>query len=411
MGKSLTRQLLQLLPKKMRHDLYRRQLELPWEPDEDICFKLVSDTHEFMGALSVLHDCYVEKGFMDRDPQGIRITPYHLLANTLTAVAVQKGQVVATMSIIRDNPIGLPMDKSFDLAPLRKNGEILCEISGLAIHHKFRGNGGKLLHSLIRFLWRYAFESFGVDRYVIAVNPSMVELYEAFYLFEPLPVAHIVNKYDFVKGAPAVALSLPTMTSYDLIKDVYGGKPIERNLYQFMQVSHHKTELYIPNEYFKVAQSIMSPEFVRDLAQIIPDLHERFSEEIKESLAKHWGYVSFSQIGKTSAERQRFTLHSVIPWNRPVEASSSPIRVLDVSRGGLKLYVGQNQRFTQTVQILNIPLGPRINSRIVVAPVWQQESGLAGFKLISADHEWQRMIDRFEQQQSSSPFLINFNAA
>ncbi len=142
MGRFLTGQLLHLLPKRIRHSLYRRQLDLPWEPDEQIQFKLVSNTQEFMGALKVLHDCYVEKGLMDRDPQGIRLSPYHLMPNTLTAVAVQEGKVIATMSIIRDSPIGLPMDKIFDLSVLRKNGEILCELSGLAIHPRYRAKGG-----------------------------------------------------------------------------------------------------------------------------------------------------------------------------------------------------------------------------------------------------------------------------
>jgi hypothetical protein len=398
MGKSFTRQLLQLLPKSIRHEIYRRQLELPWMPDEDIQFKLVGTTDEFMGAIRVLHDSYVERRFMDRDPQGIRLTPYHLLPNTLTAVAVQKGRVVATMSIIRDNPLGLPMDKIFDLSTLRQNGEILCEVSALAIHPDYRGNGGKLLHSLIRFLWRYAYESFGIDRYVIAVNPSMAELYEAFYLFESLPVNNIVNQYDFVKGAPAVALSLPTMTSYDLIKKVYSKAPLERNLYQFMQLSHHKTEVYPHSEYYKVAHSIVSSEFIRDLRSIIPDLHARFSEETKRLLANQWGVDTFEEIGTETVQRQRFAVTSILSPPNSTQGKSSPIKVLDVSRSGLKLFIGKHQEMAETTRILKIPLGPSIISQIVAAPVWKNEAGTAGYKLVSADQEWHRMINHFENQ-------------
>ena len=61
----------------------------------------IADTKEELEAcFTLLHDAYVDSGFMKPDPSGMRVTIYHALPTTTTLCAKYDGQVVGTLSLI-----------------------------------------------------------------------------------------------------------------------------------------------------------------------------------------------------------------------------------------------------------------------------------------------------------------------
>ncbi|MBN8536671.1 MAG: hypothetical protein J0M15_06435 [Deltaproteobacteria bacterium] len=392
-----------ILPKHTRHSLLRESLSLPWDLDIGIQFKFITDQGEFMEAIRILHSAYVEKSYMDPDPLKIRLTPYHLMPSTLMAIAKIDGKVAATMSLIRDNPLGLPMEKIFDLSHLRTRGEVLCEFSALAIAPEYRGQGGYLLHSFFRFFYRYIKTWCGVDYFVAAVNPSMADLYEAFYLFEPCAFSTPIDSYQFVKGAPAVPLTLPLNGFETKLKTVYLKKNIKKNLFRFLQSSHANSDFYPNHEYFQIKSTFISPEFIVNLRTEIPDIETRFSDNDKLRIAQSLGSSSFADIGRNrthEAPRIQINTSTLIYLENTTKPSLA--RVCDVSLGGIKLYVGAKQKIIKGNQQIRIKLGPNVFSNVKFEPVWQNEQGYAGVKLIETDHEWTRFVNKFNAQGNST---------
>ena len=93
------------------------------KPPQNLVFKIAEKKEEFETAFRFLHDVYVASGLMKPDPSGIRLNAYHALPTTRTLLALWDGRIVGTVSIICDNPLGLPMDRIFDLSPLSKRGK------------------------------------------------------------------------------------------------------------------------------------------------------------------------------------------------------------------------------------------------------------------------------------------------
>ena len=115
-------------------------------------------------------------------------------------------QVVGTVTLIGDSPLGLPMDEIYqgDLDRFRAQRCRLAEASALAAHPRYRGIGLPLLLPLLRVLVTYAADLAALDLLCIAVNPRHVEFYRrlTFEIFGEL------KPYAKVNGAPAVALCL-----------------------------------------------------------------------------------------------------------------------------------------------------------------------------------------------------------
>jgi hypothetical protein len=79
----------------------------------------------------LLHDAYVGSGFMKPHPSGMRVTIYHALPTTTTLCAKYDGQVVGTLSLIRESVLGFPLQRIFDLTAIREKKGKCCRGVGV----------------------------------------------------------------------------------------------------------------------------------------------------------------------------------------------------------------------------------------------------------------------------------------
>ena len=198
---------LALLPRETRFRLLRRLVDCEPEPDPRLQVHIAQTREELEACFGLLHDAYVGSGFMRPHPSGLRVTPYHALPTTTTLAATYDGEVVGTLSLIRDGIFGFPMQRSFDLSAVRAQPGHVAEVSALAVHPRWRKTGGTVLFPLMKFMYEYCTEFFDTRHLVIAVNPNKIALYEALLMFKRLEAAH-VDRYDFANGAPAVGAAL-----------------------------------------------------------------------------------------------------------------------------------------------------------------------------------------------------------
>jgi hypothetical protein len=255
------RRIVAALPRDIRFSVYRSFVDCDPLPSERLVLKIAETREELAACFSLLHDAYVDSGFMQRDPSGMRVTIYHALPTTTTLCAKWDGEVVGTISLIRESAFGFPLQKIFDLSDVRQKGGNLAEVSALAVHPKFRKTGGAILFPLMKFMYEYASKYFDTRHLLIAVNPNRIEMYEALLYFQRL-TANVVESYDFANGAPAVGAVLDLHEAPSVMTRAYARKPPRKNLLDYF------TKIALPNirlphrRYFTTNDPVLTPELL-----------------------------------------------------------------------------------------------------------------------------------------------------
>ncbi len=226
------RKAFSLFPQSVRFAIFRSFVECDPAPDKRLVLKIAETREELEECFKLLHDAYVSSGFMKPAPSGLRATIYHALPTTTTLCAKFDGQVVGTLSLIRESVFGFPLQAIFDLKAVRARGGKIAEVSALAVHPDFRKTGGAILFPLMKFMYEYCTTFFDTRHLVIAVNPNRIEMYESLLLFKRLSESKVDN-YDFANGAPAVGATLDLRSAPRKYKDLYDKKPRRKNLYDY----------------------------------------------------------------------------------------------------------------------------------------------------------------------------------
>ena len=172
----------------------------PAEPS-DFVVKRATSVGELEAAYRLVHDSFVDSGYIDPHPTGLRVRAFSALPDTALYIALAEGRVVGVLSMIPDGPLGLPMDGPFgrEIARLRRMGRRLVEVSDLAIAKEYRNL--RVLTELTRCAMAHAV-TIGADDAVVAVSPSHSGFFEGILQFEPLGDArpYSAEKNDIVEG-------------------------------------------------------------------------------------------------------------------------------------------------------------------------------------------------------------------
>jgi hypothetical protein len=196
-------------------------------------YGIARDARTLDQAFRLIHDRFVQRGYIDPRPSGRRLGVHHALPWTMVFVAVERDRVGATVTLVEDSPIGLPMDELYgpELAAFRRRGRLIAEASSFAT----LGAGAvglAVVMRLFRMVLAYAGALARVDDVCFLVHPHHVDFYREF--FEARPFAD-VRAYDKVNGAPAVPLQvdLGRVRSWmaTVAADVAGATPLHRFLY------------------------------------------------------------------------------------------------------------------------------------------------------------------------------------
>ncbi|MFN8121809.1 MAG: hypothetical protein U0237_05210 [Thermoleophilia bacterium] len=94
---------------------------------------------EIDAAMVLVHDGFVESGFMDPEPSGRRVIPHYLTPGTFFALAHLDGVPIGAMSVIPEGPWGLPSAHTFG-EEMAAAGELgpLVEVGSLVVAAEHR---------------------------------------------------------------------------------------------------------------------------------------------------------------------------------------------------------------------------------------------------------------------------------
>ncbi|HUY02592.1 MAG TPA: hypothetical protein VMV33_04850 [Rhodocyclaceae bacterium] len=250
-----------VLPRRMRFAVFRNMIRCDVAPPDKLVLKVAETREELEDCFSLLHDAYVRVGFMKPDPSGMRATLYHALPTTTTLLAKYDGRIVGTISLIRESPLGFPMQKIFNIEAIRKAGGNIAEVSALAVHRRFQAMGGVILFPLMKFMYEYSTKLFDTRHLVIAVNPRHIGFYESILFFKRLkqnPVEH----YDFVNGAPAVGAHVDLKAAPEIYRRYYGNKEPAKNLYRYFIDLHMPNIIFPDKRFYTTNDPVMTPELL-----------------------------------------------------------------------------------------------------------------------------------------------------
>ncbi len=402
--KKIIKKLTNLLPTSMKYSLYRSLVRVPDVDMNQVVFKLAETREELEGAFAILHDSYVGVGLMKQVPSGLRVTPYHALNSSVTLIGKVDSEIVATLTIIMDSKLGLPSDNFIDLSKLRQGGNRLAEISALAIKKEYRG---RMLFHLLKYMYEWCTNYLSINHLIatLTTDTKAFELYESILFFKKIE-NKIEANYAFSNFRPVIAEHLNLDEARGLFENHYSHKKGAKNLYSFFVEQKSPNFQFPDRSYFTINYPVMNSEnfsyFFTEKTTALSDMSE------KELLALSSIFSGLDHAGLIDEVLQQRNIFEInrFPQKERFEVSIFTtaivnqqlikLRVLDISDNGIK--IASKYIVNDRVDI-SIPAANGGTYRITARKVWEDEYGVAGLKIISADERWYTMIQHFNKKQ------------
>lgn len=405
--KKMTISFLKYSPRKWRDNFYRARLNFQPLP-EGITIELAQDQKDLDQAFLVLHDAYVKEGFSKPYDSRRRVTDYHILPSTSTVVAKFEGNVIGTVSVIRDGLLGMPVDKVVDLTSFRRQGLSMGEVSSLAIKPEYRGHSGTIMFYLFKYIVGYSLNHFGVDNFLIVVNPSRRALYESLLMFEPLKGAKL-KSYQFANNAPGICMRLNLKTLDQTWGKAYRGLPAAKNLYRFFFEPLGQTEtqqLRYPERPFYTAEDpVMTPEMMDYFFKQCADGLCAFSSEqigVLKNIYREKGYDAlWPETENPNWRNHRWDPRYDVDCTGRIKSNeyhSGNLRILNASSKGLKV-IADRDLVAQSALPLHVAVGEHKTVEMIAQPRWQS-GPVCGLQIVTAGDVWEQFIAYMETRRA-----------
>ncbi|MDR0578150.1 MAG: hypothetical protein LBI87_11620 [Candidatus Accumulibacter sp.] len=388
------------MPKNQRFRIFRSFADCNPSPSPRLVLKIAETQEELEACFRLLHDAYVDSGFMKPHPSGMRVTIYHALPATTTLCAKYDDQVVGTLSLIRESVLGVPLQKIFDLSAIKEKKGQIVEVSALAVHRNFRRTGGSVLFPLMKFMYEYCTTFFDTRHLVIAVNPGHIEMYESLLFFQRLS-ANVVENYDFVNGAPAVGATLDLKEAPEIFRRHYASKPPHRNLYAYF------TQVRLPNiefpnrRFFVTNDPVLTPDLVDYFFNVRTDTFQNLNLREKILLHAIYDLPEYKALlpelpsGANSVPIRRHERFSVrcparLIARRMRDDQGISVEVIEVSRHGFQARA--NKPLPLNVWFETIVQFGRSDVSRVRSLALRGSDGLYGFRVENLDLLWRKFV-------------------
>lgn len=398
-----------MLPRVHRFTLFRQFVDCDARPDARLELKIADSQDELEACFRILHDAYVASGFMQPDPSGLRVTIYHALPTTTTLCAKWDGQVVGTISMIREGVFGFPLQSVFNLGQVRAKTGKIAEISALAIDPRFRATGGRILFPLMKFMYEYCRDYFDTRHIVIAVNPNKIEMYESLLFFQRLQ-AQVVDNYDFANGAPAVGAVLDLQQAPELLRQAYAHKRPRKNLHRYF-VETKLDNIQAPTRrFFTTNDPVLTPammdHFFNRRTTVFQSLNDR-QRLLLRSIYDHPDYRAVLPAPSRGADlavalrrHQRFSIRcpatlSVLSYDTRL---AYPLQVIELSLHGFQAECALPLP-EGTSGSVAIELGAGEFATVQATAVRRHEAAgqvFYGFAVPDPDMAWQRCVQALQ---------------
>ncbi|MDX1252534.1 MAG: hypothetical protein IDH49_09875 [Gammaproteobacteria bacterium] len=179
--------------------------EYLFPPDKPLEIRIARSARELHDAYHLVYNQYCKIGYQIENDSKIRFTPHFALPTSHTFIALSHGEVAATLTMVIDGALGLPMEKEYpeEIQLLRrKSGALLAEISCLVTR---RSRDLTLLLQLFYAAYIYALHRHKVSDFCVAIAPEHQSFYRHAMLLEQIGP---VKEYALINHMRTVAMRL-----------------------------------------------------------------------------------------------------------------------------------------------------------------------------------------------------------
>jgi hypothetical protein len=236
-------------------------------------------------AYELVYHLYREKGYADVQDSGLWCSVHHLLPDTVTLAVTKGDEMVGTLSVVFDGPLGLPADELYEkeINPLRRPGRHPSEIISLGVSEEVgRRASQQILVKLFNFVYLTAWYVRKSTDFVITVNPHHADYYKKTLLFEH---AGAEKTYDKVGGAPAKLLHLALETPTQAVGDPEADYLRQRTHYRYFHTREEEGQI-LPE--LREGLAPMSEEEFEYFAMDRTDIWDRAGAEQRDCLSSYY---------------------------------------------------------------------------------------------------------------------------
>lgn len=406
---------LKYLPRSFRVEIIRSQFEVEYDLPEHIVLKQAETEDEIKQALKIVHDSYVELNYIDPTESQLRFSKFHALPTTVILVAKWQNEVIGTLSIIPDSALGLPSDTTWPLDRYRKNGNVIAEISSLAIKKDFRMRRGKLLLPLCKIMYQFCTQILQLDGIIIATTVEVEPFYTDILLFETV-VDKTGQEHQMVKGNPSSCCYLPlnknTVQGY---RETYSHRKPNRNLYRFF-VEEKTPNIQLPD----MRKCVQAYTLKKNIAQAsLLHQHESLSRDFSAydmMVMKNLDITDKLPVQFNEAYENMFPNRKKVRMETRVvgwvflKGNFEPLKcqILDVSEDGFQLNL-KNNSFKMTkgdslMLVLDFE-GQHIQCKARV--MWSKYDARIGCLITETNEDWQLLVDQISMELHPPDNLIH----
>jgi len=247
---------------------------------------------DLVSAYRLVHDAFVEKGYVNPLPSGMRVRVFEALPETATFVAKVGDRVVGVQGLAVDSPeFGLPSDESFkdEIDALRLDGRVVCEATNQAIAPEFRNSA--VPTELMRCMFAHAL-AIGCDELITTISPGHVRFFELLGFEQISPVRSYSKKVEDFVVVMRVNVS-------DLLERTAQAGEDSDDALLFIKcrcVAGNPYREQVANWAGEAAKTFEDPAALRRL--LVDESHflDQCSSGELESLAGRWGDAVFAQV-------------------------------------------------------------------------------------------------------------------
>lgn len=391
--------LISKLPQFLRHYIYRKlYARVPTHDPAGLVFELARTQEELESAFKLLHDAYVEQGFIETQDSGMRLIVQHALPTTSILVAKIDGRVIGTISVMRNTPLGLPMEKAFNISSLKLQGKRVAELSCLAIHPSFRRKmGADVFFPLTLYAAIYAKKHFGTDYLVFNLYPHHADFYNAIF-----GSTHLQNNkketIDYL-GAPAtgIKLDLNTVEAFALKK--YSGLGPCKDLHAYTFVTSHSYFKFPDSKNGVINYPVMTPKLLQyffiEKTKIFNNLSLLETQVLSkyypgERYAKNFLSTQVLEFKKRIEPRWDIRLDGecVLPNNK----SKIKLVLIDISQNGFRAHFS-SQICENHVLSIEVNVFENQVAKIQAIVAWNFTDGVYGLRILESDELWNMLVE------------------
>jgi len=174
---------------------------------ECLSVRPVLSRDELRDACRRVYWSFRQRRYIEENLSEMRLSVFNAFPTTVTFVAILRGTVIASATLVEDTPVGLPMDEIYheELRALRDGGRRLTEVTMLADRRHHVQRAVPMLLLLMKRLFDYSSLVARASDMCVAINPRHEDFYAQYLLFERLGPP---RPYPSLLSNPALGMRL-----------------------------------------------------------------------------------------------------------------------------------------------------------------------------------------------------------